>query len=51
MVCGTCQDLLLLSWKRGSAIISHVQGLFLLVCEPRMGEVGEGRGGEECQQG
>lgn len=45
MFCGICQDLLFLSWKRGSAIISHVQGLFLLVCEARMGEVGEGRVG------
>lgn len=49
MACGICQDLLFLSCKRGSA--SHVQGLFLLVCEPRMGEVGKGRGGKECQQG
>lgn len=49
MVYGVCQDFLFLSCKRGSA--SQVQGLFLLDCEPRMGEVGEGRGGKECQQG
>lgn len=51
MVCEASQDLLFLSWKRGSASASNVQGLSLLVCEPRMGEVGEGRGREECQQG
>lgn len=49
MACEVCQDFPSLSCKRGSAV--HVQGLFLLDCEPRMGEVGEGRGGKDCQQG